>query len=80
MSYDAEKKLEIVLAGMKDDTTVNDLCDKYNISRQTYYNWKENLMKSSLSSLESKQAGRKSEDHISSLKEAREKVNQQMNF
>lgn len=54
MSYDAEKKLEIVLAGMKDDTTVNDLCDKYNISRQTYYNWKENLMEGALSSLESK--------------------------
>lgn len=75
MNFSAQQKLEIVLEGMNNDITIKDLCDKHNISRQTYYDWKDNLKEGALKSLDSQKAGRKSKNHLSSIEEAQEKLN-----
>lgn len=79
MSFSAQKKLQIVLAGLNDDTSITELCKEHGISRQTFYDWKQALEDGALKSLESSEPGRKSKEHISSLQEAGKKINELKN-
>lgn len=74
MAFSAEEKLKIVLEGMTKENSITELCKKYNISRQTYYDWKEQMIESALSNWNNKQVGRNARDDVSSLDEATEKI------
>ena len=74
MSFEPHEKLRIVIKGMKSDFSVTEICENYNISRKTYYNWLDDLKDSALNNWEQKEVGRKSDDEVSSLSEAKEKI------
>jgi len=65
-----EEKLQVVLEGLRGDTTVKAVCDKYNISRDTYYRWKNELMQGACMFWEEQKPGRKSKDHFETRSEA----------
>ena len=43
-SFTPEQKLEIVLAGLRGDRPVRDVCRSYEISEALYYQWRERLI------------------------------------
>jgi transposase len=43
-SFTAQKKLEIVLAGLRGDVTVKELCRQHEIAETLYYSWREKLL------------------------------------
>lgn len=40
-----QEKLEIVLQGMRDDTTISEVCREHGIYATQYYEWKDKLLK-----------------------------------
>ncbi len=42
-SWTAKQKLEIVLAGLKGDRSVRDVCREHGISETLYYGWRDKL-------------------------------------
>lgn len=40
----AEQKLEIVLAGLKGEMSVRDICREHGIAETLYYDWREKLL------------------------------------
>ena len=43
-SWTAKQKLEIVLAGLKGDRSVRDVCREHGISETLYYGWRDKLL------------------------------------
>ena len=43
-SFTAQQKLEIVLAGLRGDVTVKELCRQHEIAETLYYSWREKLL------------------------------------
>lgn len=41
--FTAEQKLEIVLAGLRGDRTVREVCREHEISETQYYGWRDQL-------------------------------------
>ena len=41
--FTAEQKLEIVLAGLRGDRTVREVCREHQISETQYYGWRDRL-------------------------------------
>ena len=39
-----EEKLQIVLEGLKESTTLTELCNRHQISQTQYYQWKDRLL------------------------------------
>src|SRR5712691_1541214 len=54
-SWTARQKLEIVLAGLKGDRSVRDVCREQGISETLYYGWRDKLFEAGLSSLAGKE-------------------------
>jgi transposase len=42
--FTAQQKLEIVLAGLRGDRTVREVCREHQISETQYYGWRDQLM------------------------------------
>ena len=42
-SWTAQQKIEIVLAGLRGDRTVNDVCREREISETLYYGWRDKM-------------------------------------
>jgi transposase-like protein len=42
-TFTAQQKLEIVLAGLRGDVTVKELCRSHEIAETLYYSWREKL-------------------------------------
>ncbi len=42
--FDAETKVAIVLEGLRGETTIADLCRKYQISEAMYYRWRDKFL------------------------------------
>lgn len=42
----AQEKLEIVLQGMRDDTTIAEVCREHGIHPTQYYDWRDKLLES----------------------------------
>ena len=42
--FTAQQKLEIVVAGLRGDRTVKDVCREHEISETLYYSWREKLI------------------------------------
>lgn len=43
-TFTPEQKLEIVLAGLRGDRTVREICREYEISETLYYQWRDRLL------------------------------------
>jgi transposase-like protein len=43
-SWTAQQKLEIVLAGLRGDRSVKEVCREHQISETLYYDWREKLL------------------------------------
>ena len=44
--FTAQRKLEIVLAGLRGDRSVRDVCREAEISENLYYSWRDKLLES----------------------------------
>jgi len=42
--FDPDKKVAIVLEGLKGETTIAELCKKYQISETLYYRWRNKFL------------------------------------
>jgi len=63
----AKEKAEIVLAGLRGDRSVRDLCREHEISETLYYQWKEKLLAGGQAALAGK-------DERQAEKELRKKI------
>jgi hypothetical protein len=43
-SWTAQQKIEIVLAGLRGDRTVREVCREHEISDTLYYSWRDKLL------------------------------------
>jgi transposase len=43
-SFTAQQKLEILLAGLRGDVSVKELCRQHEIAEALYYQWREKLL------------------------------------
>jgi transposase-like protein len=44
--FTAQQKLEIVLAGLRGDRSVKDVCREHEIAEALYYSWRDKLLES----------------------------------
>jgi transposase len=54
-SWTAKQKLEIVLAGLKGDHSVRDVCREYGISETLYYGWRDKILEAGREALAGKE-------------------------
>jgi transposase len=54
-SWTAKQKLEIVLAGLKGDRSVRDVCREHGISETLYYGWRDKLFEAGREALAGKE-------------------------
>ena len=73
-SFTPEQKLEIVLAGLRGDRPVRDVCRAYEISEALYYQWRERLLEGGKAALGT--ARDKKPPEAVELAEARKKISQ----
>jgi transposase-like protein len=66
-SWTAQQKVEIVLAGLRGDRTVKEVCREHEISERLYYSWRDKLLEGGREAL----AGR---DERNGEKELRRKI------
>lgn len=72
-TFTVEKKLEIVLAGLRGDVSVKDLCRQHQIAETLYYTWREKLLeggKTALAGKEDRQGERELKRKIRELERA----------
>ena len=72
-SFPVQKKLEIVLAGLRGDVSVKDLCRQHQIAETLYYSWREKLLeggKTALAGKEERQDERALKQRIKELERA----------
>jgi transposase len=54
-SWTAKQKVEIVLAGMRGDRSVKEVCREHEISETLYYSWREKLLEGGREALAGKE-------------------------
>jgi transposase len=54
-SWTAKQKIEIVLAGMRGDRSVKEVCREHEISETLYYSWREKLLEGGREALQGKE-------------------------
>ena len=54
-SWTAQQKLEIVLAGLRGDRSVKEVCREHEISETLYYSWREKLLEGGREALAGKE-------------------------
>jgi transposase len=54
-AFTAQQKLEIVLAGLRGDVSVKELCRQHEIAETLYYSWREKLLEGGREALAGKQ-------------------------
>jgi transposase-like protein len=59
-----EEKMNIVLAGLKGDVSVAELCRRYNISQTLYYRWRDTFLQRGLEGLAGKPPIEKEREQI----------------
>ncbi|HEX2766719.1 MAG TPA: transposase [Candidatus Limnocylindria bacterium] len=50
-SFSAQAKLEIVLAGMRADRSVREVCREHDIAETVYYRWRDQLLEAARAGL-----------------------------
>ncbi len=71
--FPAKKKAEIVLAGLRGDKSVRDVCREHGIAETLYYQWREKLLEGGTQALNGKderQAERELRKRIAELERA----------
>ena len=66
-SWTAQQKIEIVLAGLRGDRTVKEVCREHEISETLYYGWRDKLLEGGREALAGK-------DERNGEKELRRKI------
>jgi transposase len=66
-SWTAQQKIEIVLAGLRGDRTVREVCREHEISETLYYGWRDKLLEGGREALAGK-------DERNGEKELRRKI------
>ena len=72
-SFSTELKLEIVLAGMRNDRSVKQVCREHEISETLYYRWRDKFLaagQDALSGTDERQGERKLRKQIKELERA----------
>src|SRR5438132_5112256 len=59
-TFTAQKKLEIVLAGLRGDRSVREVCREHAISETLYYGWRDQLLEAGRERLAGRRSGRAS--------------------
>jgi transposase-like protein len=54
-SWTAQQKLEIVVAGMRGDRSVRDVCREHAISETLYYGWRDKILEAGREALAGKE-------------------------
>jgi len=57
-SWTATQKIEIVLAGLRGDRSVKEVCREHEISETLYYSWREKLLEGGREALQGKEERR----------------------
>ena len=57
-SWTAKQKIEIVLAGLRGDRSVKEVCREHEISETLYYSWREKLLEGGREALQGKEERR----------------------
>ncbi len=57
-TFTAQQKQEIVLAGLRGDVTVKELCRQHEIAETLYYTWREKLLEGGRQALSGKEERR----------------------
>lgn len=71
--FTPEEKLNIVLEGIRGDTSVAEICRRYGIYHSDYYRWRDKVMDSAITSL--KENGKKKDNpELIALKQERERL------
>jgi transposase len=73
-TFTAEQKIEIVLAGLRGDRAVRDVCREYEISEALFYQWRERLLEGGKAALAAPRD--KKPPEAAELAEARKKIAQ----
>ena len=66
-SWTAQQKIEIVLAGLRGDRTVKEVCREHELSETLYYSWRDKLLEGGREALAGK-------DERNGEKELRRKI------
>jgi transposase len=72
-SWTAQQKLEIVLAGLRGDRSVKEVCRQHGIAETLYYSWREKLLeggRETLAGKEERQGERELRRRIAQLERA----------
>jgi transposase-like protein len=72
-NFSVQQKLEIVLAGLRGDVSVKDLCRQHQIAETLYYSWREKLLeggKTALAGKSERQGGRELKQRVRELERA----------
>ena len=72
-SWTAQQKLEIVLAGLRGDRSVRDVCREHAISETLYYGWRDQLLEAGrqrLAGKEERQGERELRRRVADLERA----------
>jgi len=72
--FTPEEKYRIVTEGRKGPKGIKDTCEKYGISRETFYQWEARIKKAALSALEDKPPGPKAQEEKSDTQELQKKL------
>jgi transposase-like protein len=74
-TFTPEQKLEIVLAGLRGDRSVRDVCREYGIAETLYYQWRDRLLEAGKAGLATPR-DRGGDPRDVELREAKKKVAQ----
>ena len=72
--YTAEEKIRIILQGMKQETTVSELCRREGIASAIYYSWVNDFMEVGKASLMGDTLREANRDEVLRLKKEREQL------
>lgn len=74
-TFTPEQKAEIVLAGLRGDRSVRDVCREYEIAETLYYQWRDRLLEAGKAALATPR-DKGGDPRDAELKETRKKVAQ----
>ncbi len=66
--FTVEQKAEIVLAGLRGDRSVRDVCREYEIAETLYYSWRDKLLEGGKAALANPQVQAADRSEIAELK------------
>lgn len=64
-----EEKMSIVLEGLKNETSISEICRKYQISQSLYYKWRDRFLEGGKQSLQSNSGQKLSEEYKTRVSE-----------